>query len=143
MAPSLFLSTMYRYRPHGLQITCVTPEPPTCKSASVPLTPKTPMQSPWPLESYRPTCLLNVPAARIPDCSSIASAERIPVMLIPESLKLEPFFLPVLNASTGPSPGRERSKMDKRLSEPARKREPSAVKSKACGEMKASVVGLI
>ena len=71
-----------------------------------------------------------MPAARVPDCSSIASAERIPAILIPESTKLVPFFLPVRNELTGPSPGRETSKIDKRLSEPARKREPSAVNSR-------------
>jgi hypothetical protein len=83
-----------------------------------------------------------VPAARIPERSSIASAERIPVMLIPESTKLDLFFLPVRSEFTGPSPGRERSKIDKRLSDPARKREPSSVKSKEWGEINASVIGL-
>ena len=63
-------------------------------------------------------------------------------MLIAELARLQPFFLPVRNASTGPCPGRERSKMDNKLSEPARKREPPAVNSRACGEINASVVGL-
>jgi hypothetical protein len=82
-------------------------------------------------------CLLKVPAARMPDCSSMASAESIPIILIPES----PFLLPVRKEAIGPSPGRERSNTDKRLSDPARNREPSAVNSREWGEMNASVVG--
>lgn len=40
-----------------------------------------------------------------------------------------------------PSPGRETSKVQIRLSEPVRKCVPSGVKRVECGVMKASVVG--